>query len=535
MAKYHSVDMFHTAIDFGTTNTVVYTVVGEELREIDILQGKPLVPTILVPGKEEITWKTSSNKEVHCIKLLLGRPPKDLEFCGLDTNKFGAELVEQDREICVKDGEKTYPVTDMVSTFFKQIKKLSEGRLRMKSSDKLYLSVPTRFNSPQRNALVKATNQAGFTEVHLINEPTAAALGYIKDFNLKSDETVLVYDFGGGTFDVSILRLSNQGTNISVIATGGDNNTGGERIDYDLGQKLVEQFKSEHPNAAFKNRERNRGAYGKFEKSVCGAKESMTADSQNFTISFGDILTKKTLEEMEEEEESTSIELTASMLDEIEQKYVDKSMEIVRATLHRAFPTVPLDQLAEKITMVLPVGGASSMTCVKQSLTDYFGKEKVKIVEKPKWLTVRGCAYMMKGEQLTEITVRECTSYDYGFRCSNDSFECVIPKGTSIPLEKPFLKLFKTRKSDQTIVRTYLCEGDAENSKEINKSFTSEEIEIDISLLKQKEEKCFQFYLSLGIDGNGIFEVEALTYPEKDIFWKKQMEMNKKYECGSKR
>ena len=169
------------------------------------------------------------------------------------------------------------------------------------------------------------------------------------------------------------------------------------------------------------------------------------------------------------------------------------------------------------------------MECVKTSLIDYFGKEKVRIVEKPKWLTVRGCAYKMKGEQLNEMVVSECTSFDYGFRCSHYSFECVIPKGTSLPLEEPCLKQFKTSRDDQRIIKTYICEGDTGDSKRINKSFISEEIEIDISSLKRGKEP-FTFYLSLWIDENGIFEVKALTYPEKDTFWTRRMEIHKEYD-----
>ena len=519
------VNMFHTAIDFGTTNTVVCTVVDGELREIGIQQGKPIIPTLMVPGKEEIVWSASSNKTVHCIKLLLGRRLCDLEINGLEIDNFGCELIDQDGEICAKDGEKKYSVVDMVSTFFSQIKKTIEERLGKKSSGELYLSVPTRFNSLQREALMKAASRAGFTSVKLVNEPTAAALGYIKDSSIKSEETVLVYDFGGGTFDVSILRLSNQGANISVLATGGDNNIGGERIDHDLGKRLIEEFKKEHPNAEFKDRKKNRGYYGKFEDIICRAKENI-ADHDSIAVSCETVLTKKSRERLEEEEELSMIDLTPSMLDEVVKKYVDKSMEIVKATLHRAFPTVSIDKLADKITMVLPVGGASSMKYVKTALIDYFGKQKVKGIEKPKWPTVRGCAYMIKGEQLNEIIVQECTSYDYGFRCNRDVFECVIPKGTPLPLKEPVFKLFKTNTFNQTRIRTFICEGDADDSMKINKSFTSEEITIDLSALKKGKGDIY-FYLSLEIDVNGIFEVKVSTYPEKEVFWTKRLEMNK--------
>ena len=166
------------------------------------------------------------------------------------------------------------------------------------------------------------------------------------------------------------------------------------------------------------------------------------------------------------------------------------------------------------------------MKCLRTSLTTYFGSEKVKIVEKPKWLTVRGCAYKMKGEQLEEMIVEECTSYDYGFRCSNDSFKCMIPKGTSLPLKEPVLKEFKTTKVNQRIIRTYICEGDAKEANKINNSFTSEMIEIDISSLKKSGEE-FRFYLSLEIDENGIFEVKALIDHEQPPFWTRRMEMNK--------
>lgn len=366
----------------------------------------------------------------------------------------------------------------------------------------------------------------------LINEPTAAAVEYITENKVKTDETVLIYDLGGGTFDVSILRVNNQGRNISVLATGGDARIGGEMIDKLLGKRVMELCKERFKGVEFKDEKKNMRSYARFYNSVREAKEACVTDDdkkeKEVGISVEDILTKKYLEELEERGESgdsITVQLTPERLKWVVKDEIDKSMDIVKAAIHRAFPKSTVEELASNITTVLPVGGGSCLDYVKSSLKRYFGEQKVKILNKPKWYTGKGCAEMMKGIQCKEICVRECTTFDIGFRCSGDKFERVIKKGTPIPLEKPVEVLFQTKTNGQTFVRTFICEGDDRDSTKINETFISDEIKIEFGDYVQEGKT--KFYLSLSINENGIYQVKALSDPDRQLLWKGNMEMNR--------
>ncbi|HZZ99625.1 MAG TPA: Hsp70 family protein, partial [Candidatus Paceibacterota bacterium] len=236
-------------IDLGTTNSAMAVVEIGQPRIIENKEGMRTTPSMVAMGKNGeryvgVTAKrqavTNHKDTVYSVKRLIGRRFSDAEV-QRDKALLPYEIREgSSGDVEVKMGDKWYKPAEISAMVLQKLKADAEDKLGEKITEAI-ITVPAYFDDSQRKATKDAGEIAGLTVKRVINEPTAAALAY--GFNKKKDEKIVVYDFGGGTFDISVLEVSED--TIEVRGTGGDTHLGGDDIDQRIIQYFIEEFKRE--------------------------------------------------------------------------------------------------------------------------------------------------------------------------------------------------------------------------------------------------------------------------------------------------
>ncbi len=481
-------------IDLGTTYSAMAFVEGGEPKIIENSDGVRTTPSIVAISKngERLVGLlakrqsiTNPKNTIYGIKRLMGHRFDDEEV-KKDTKVVPFEIIaNDDGGVKVKMGDRYHRPEEISSMILMKLKKDAEARLG-ETIEEAVITVPAYFDDSQRKATKDAGEIAGFKVRRIINEPTAAALAY--GFNKKKDEQVVVYDFGGGTFDVTVLEIAGgEGEqSIEVKATDGDSHMGGEDIDQKIIRHIADEFKKESGIDVTKDAL----ALQRLKEAAEKAKHELSSTVEteiNIPFITSDQNGPKHL----------LMKMTRAKLEELAMEFVDRSMEITKKALDAS--GLKMSEIDE----VILVGGQTRMPVIQTRVKELFGKEPNKSIN-PDEVVALGAALqagIMQGD-VKDVLLLDVLPLSLGIETLGSIATKLIEKNTTIPVSRS--QTFSTAADNQTSVEIHVVQGEREMAPD-NKTlgrFTLEGIPPSPRGLPQIE-------VSFDIDVNGILNVKA--------------------------
>ena len=482
-------------IDLGTTNSCVSVMEGSEPVVISNAEGNRTTPSVVAysSDKQVLVGQaakrqavTNPDKTLFAVKRLIGRKFDD-EYIQEDMKSapYGIVKAENGDAWVEVDGNKMAP-PQISAEILKKMKKTAEDYLGGKV-DGAVVTVPAYFNDSQRQATKAAGKIAGLEVKRIINEPTAAALAFGLD-KLKKDGVIAVYDLGGGTFDISIIEMTNVDGEyqFEVISTSGDTHLGGEDFDSILIKHFTDEFKSEsdfdlNTDPMALQRLKEAAEKAKIELSTTDQTEVnlpyITADASG-PKHFVHKITKAKLE---------------SLVGDL----VKRSLEPVKTALKDA-------KLSPKdIDEVILVGGQTRMPMVQKAVADFFGKEARKDIN-PDEAVALGAATqgaVLSGER-SDVLLLDVTPLTLGIETLGGVLTPMIEKNTTIPTNKS--QVYSTAEDNQTAVTVHVLQGERKKASD-NKSLG----QFNLTDIPAAPRGTPQIEVTFDIDANGIINVSA--------------------------
>jgi len=433
-------------IDLGTTLSAVAVMEGGEPKIIPSAEGGNLVPSVVAINKsgERLVGELAKRQAVvnpentvFSIKRLIGRKYKATSVQN-DMKRLSYKMTEAPNGDCrVAMGGKEYSPQEISAMILQKLKTDAEAYLGGKVTDAV-ITVPAYFNDSQRNATKDAGTIAGLNVLRIINEPTASSLAYGMD--KKKDETIAVYDLGGGTFDISILDIG-EGT-FQVKSTNGDTHLGGDDIDQRVMDWVCDEFKKEQGI----NLSQDKMALQRLKDASEKAKKELSTVTQteiNLPFITADATGPKHL----------SMMLSRAKLEQLAADLVEKSLGPCRQALEDAKLT------SAQINDVILVGGQTRMPKVQETLRQFFGREPVKGIN-PDEAVAQGAAIqagVLKGE-VGEVLLLDVTPLTLGIETLGGVATPLIPRNTTIPTSKS--QIFSTAGDSQPSVEIHVLQGE---------------------------------------------------------------------------
>ena len=482
-------------IDLGTTNSCVAVVEGQQQKVIENAEGGRTTPSVIaytdndevlvgLPAKRQAV--TNPQNTLYAIKRLIGRTFDD-EVVSKDADMVPYKIIKADNgDAWVEASNKKLAPPQVAAEVLKKMKKTAEDYLGHEVKEAV-ITVPAYFNDSQRQATKDAGKIAGLDVKRIINEPTAAALAYGLDKN-KGDSTVAVYDLGGGTFDISIIEISDvDGEHqFEVLSTNGDTFLGGEDFDLRLIDYFVDKFKEESgfdlksdPLALQRLKEAAEKA--KIELSSAEQTEVnlpyITADSSG-PKHFVHKITRAKLESLVED-------------------LVDKSLEPLKLALKDA-------KIAKTdINEILLVGGQTRMPLVQKKVAEFFGKDPKKDLNPDEAVAVGAAIQgsVLSGDT-TDVLLLDVTPLTLGIETMGGVATPLIEKNTTIPTQKS--QVFSTAEDNQPMVTVHVIQGERTQAAQ-NKSLG----QFNLGDIPPAARGMPQIEVSFDLDANGILNVSA--------------------------
>lgn len=495
-------------IDLGTTFSAMAVVEAGSPSIIENKEGSRTTPSVVALAKNGerlagILAKrqtiTNPQNTIFSIKRLMGRRFSDPEV-QRDKKLYPYEMREsKDGGVEVKMGERWYRPPEISAMILQKLKQDAEEKLGEKIEEAI-ITCPAYFDDSQRKATKVAGEIAGLKVRRVINEPTAAALAY--GLTKKEEEKIVVYDFGGGTFDISILEIGEvemekgkKEPHVEVKATGGDTHLGGDDFDQKIIDWVVEEFKKDQGIDLSKDtlalqRIKEAGEKAKIELS------STQETEINLPFITSDSSGPKHL----------LYKLSRAQLENMVQEFIEKSIELVKSTLKEA-KLEPAD-----IDEIVLVGGQTRMPKIQEEIKKIFGKETNKDVNPDEVVAIgaaiEGEILLAKDEgrklegEVKDVLLLDVTPLSLGIETLGGVNTTLIAKNTTIPTSKK--QIFSTAADSQTSVEVHVLQGERSMAAD-NKSLSR----FILSDIPPAPRGIPQIEVNFDIDANGILNVSA--------------------------
>ncbi len=475
-------------IDLGTTNSVVAVMDGKDAIVISNEEGSRITPSVVGYAKDgerlvgQVAKRqaiTNPEKTVYSIKRFMGR-------------RFG-EVTEESKLVPYKvvegpngdaridiDG-KQYSAPEISAQVLLKLKRAAENHLGEKVTDAV-ITVPAYFNDAQRQATKDAGEIAGLVVRRIVNEPTAAALAYGLD--KKKNEKIVVYDFGGGTFDISVLEV---GENVvEVLATNGDTHLGGDNVDQKVIDWLIAEFKKDSGLDVSKDKMVLQRLKEAAEKAKIELSSTMETEI-NLPFLTADQTGPKHL----------AIKLSRARLEQLVADLIERSMEPTRRCLADAKLS------PQQIDEIVMVGGQTRMPAIVEAVKKFFGKDPNRTVNPDEVVAIGAAvqAGVLSGE-VKDILLLDVTPLSLGVETLGGVMTKLIERNTTIPCKKS--EVFSTASDSQTSVEIHVLQGEREMARD-NRPLGKFHLEG----LPPAPRGLPQIEVTFDIDANGILNVSA--------------------------
>ncbi|MGY0692871.1 molecular chaperone DnaK [Virgibacillus sp. FSP13] len=470
-------------IDLGTTNSCVSVMEGGEAVVIPNPEGNRTTPSV-------VAFKNGERQ--------VGEVAKRQAITNPNTIQSIKRHMGTDYKVKIEDKE--YTPQEVSAIILQHIKSYAEDYLG-ETVDKAVITVPAYFNDAERQATKDAGKIAGLEVERIINEPTAAALAYGIDKD-DQDQTILVYDLGGGTFDVSILDIG-DGT-FEVVSTAGDNRLGGDDFDEVIINHLVQEFKKENGIDLSKDKmamQRLKDAAEKAKKDLSGVTQTQISLPFITAGEAGPL--------------HLEMNLTRAKFDELSTELVERTMVPTRKALKDA------DLSANEIHKVILVGGSTRIPSVQEAIKREIGKEPSKGVN-PDEVVALGAAIqggVLQGD-VKDVVLLDVTPLSLGIETMGSVFTKLIERNTTIPTSHS--QVFSTAADNQTAVDIHVLQGEREMAAD-NKTLGR----FQLTDIPPAPRGVPQIEVSFDIDANGIVNVRA-----KDMGTNKEQSITIKSSSG---
>ena len=477
-------------IDLGTTLSEAAVMEGGEPKIIENREGGRTTPSVVALAKNgEVLVGIQAKRQqitnpkhtIFQVKRLMGRRFSDPSVQA-DKKLLPYEMREgSDGGVEVKMGDKWYKPAEISAMVLRKLKQDSEDKLGEKITEAI-ITVPAYFDDSQRKATKVAGEIAGLDVKRVLNEPTAAALAY--GLNKKKDERIIMYDFGGGTFDISILEVSED--TIEVKATGGDTHLGGEDFDQKIMDWIIEQFRKDEGIDLSRDPLALQRLKETAEKTKIELSTSLETEI-NLPFITSDAAGPKHL----------YYKLSRAQLENLVREYIDRSIELVKQTLQEA-------KLSPKdIDEIVLAGGQIRMPAIQEAVRNLFGKEPNKSIN-PDEVVAMGAAIqagIMQGD-VKDVLLLDVTPLSLGIETLGGVNTVLIAKNTTIPTAKS--QVFSTAADNQTSVEVHVLQGErplAQDNKSLGRFI--------LDGIPPSPRGVPQIEVTFDIDANGILNVTA--------------------------
>lgn len=478
-------------IDLGTTFSAMAVVEGGEPKVLENKEGERTTPSVVAVSKkgERLVGAiarrqqvTNPENTVFAAKRLIGRHYNSKKVQESKKNLPYEIRKEKDGEgVEIKFDEKWRKVPEISAMVLQKLKKDAEEKLGEKIKEAI-ITVPAYFDDSQRKATKVAGEIAGFEVKRVINEPTAAALAY--GLNKKNDQNILVYDFGGGTFDVSVLEVGDD--TIEVKATGGDSHLGGEDFDNEILDWIVKKFKGETGIDLSKDKL----AIQRLKEAAEKAKIELSSTKKTeINIPF--------ITSDEDGPKHLNYSLSRSDFENLIEKYVDRSIEMTKKTVKESGIDI------KDINEIILVGGQTRTSLIQERIKEIFKKEPNREIN-PDEVVAVGAAVQggIIGGDVKDVLLLDVTPLSLGIETLGGRFTKLIEKNTTIPTSAS--EVFSTAADNQTSVQINILQGERPMAKD-NKSLG----QFILDGIPPAPRGVPQIEVTFDIDANGIMNVSA--------------------------
>lgn len=481
-------------IDLGTTNSCVSIIENGIPKIIENAEGQRTTPSVVAFKDDEVLVGAGAKRQavtnpentIFAAKRLIGRRFEDDEV-KKELSKVPYKIIKADNgDAWVKIKDKKVAPQQISADVLIKMKKTAEDYVGQTITDAV-VTVPAYFNDAQRQATKDAGAIAGLNVLRIINEPTAAALAFGVD-KIEKDKKIVVYDLGGGTFDVSVIEVSTEDgeKQFEVLATNGDTFLGGEDFDQKLIDYLIESFKKEQGV----DLRQDVLALQRLKEAAEKAKIELSSAQQtdiNLPYITADASGPKHF----------ALKLTRAKFEALVEDLIKKTLEPCRVALKDA------GLIASEVDDVILVGGQTRMPKVQEAVKSFFGKEPRKDVN-PDEAVAAGAAIqgaVLSGER-KDVLLLDVTPLSLGIETMGGIMTVLIPKNTTIPTKRS--QVFSTAEDNQPAVTVKVYQGERKLAKDNHLLG-----EFNLEGISAAPKGMPQIEVSLDVDSNGILKVSA--------------------------